>query len=124
MMNAMWRHAMFFLCLIAALSGAPLRHAEAANDFIRSVGEVGHGDLIETIDGGVGDDVEASVLKADGGTHWLTATNLPATVGVYFTPRIPVSCVLDIGNSRRADLLGSLAACSLQRSAWLQCFLF
>ena len=37
----MWRLTMFLLCLIAAVSGTPLRQAEAANDFARSIGESG-----------------------------------------------------------------------------------
>jgi hypothetical protein len=49
---------MFFLCLIAAVAGTPLRQAEAASDFARAFGELGQGNVLETIDGGVGDDKE------------------------------------------------------------------
>jgi prepilin-type processing-associated H-X9-DG protein len=52
---------MLFLSLTAALSGTPLRQAEAASDFARMVGEFWHGDAIETIDGGVGDDKEVVI---------------------------------------------------------------
>jgi hypothetical protein len=120
----MWRVTMFLLCLIAVLSGTPLRQTEAANDFARSFGESGQGDVIETIDGGVGDDEEASILKAGGDTHSLAATILLATADVHFTPPIPVSSLPKIGDRRRADLSGSLPASSIRPFAWLQCFLF
>jgi len=120
----MWRLTMLLLCLIAALSGTPLRQAEAANDFARSFGEFGQGDIIETIDGGVGDDEEASILKAGGDTHSLVATILLAMADVCFTPPSPVSSLPKIGDRRRADLTDSLPASSDRRFAWLQCFLF
>ena len=66
----MWRHLMLVLCLIAASSGTPLRQAEAASDFARSLAELGEGH-VETIDGGVGDDAEIAVMKAGSGTHRL-----------------------------------------------------
>jgi hypothetical protein len=59
---------MILLCLIAALSGTPLRHAEAASDFARSRAGLGQ-NHVEAIDGGVGDDAEVAVLK-DGGDNW------------------------------------------------------
>ena len=63
----MWRSTMLLLCLIAVLSGTPLRQAEAASDFARSRAELGQ-DHVETIDGGVGDDAEVAVLKDGGDT--------------------------------------------------------
>ena len=53
---------MFLLCLIAALSGTPLRQAEAADDFARTFGECGQSDVLHTVDGGVGDDKEVSEI--------------------------------------------------------------
>ena len=121
----MWRLTMFLLCLIAALSGTPLRQAEAANDFARSFGELwARASVIETIDGGVGDDAEASILKAGGDTHSLPATILLAMADVHFTSPILASSLPNIGDRRRADLLGVLPASSARRFAWLQCFLF
>jgi len=120
----MWRLTMFLLCLIAALSGTPLRQAEAANDFARSFGESGQGDVIETIDGGVGDDKEASILKASGDTHSLVAPILLALAEVCFTPAIPVSSLPNVDDRRRAKLSGSPPVRSDRRFAWLQCFLF
>ncbi|MHC5540106.1 hypothetical protein ACYOEI_17950 [Singulisphaera rosea] len=44
------------LCLIAAISGTPLRQAEAASDFARNAAESVQDDGLESPDGGVGDD--------------------------------------------------------------------
>jgi hypothetical protein len=123
-MDAMWRPTMFLLCLIAALSGTPLRQAEAADDLARSLGELGQGDVIETIDGGVGDDKEASILKANGDTHSLAAIILLAMAELHFTPPASTSCLPNPGDRRRADRLGRLPADPDRRFAWLQCFLF
>jgi hypothetical protein len=122
-MDAMWRLTMFLLCLIAALSGTPLRQAEAADDFARSIGELGQGDVIETIDGGVGDDIEASILKAASDTHVLSATFLLATADVHFTPLI-TAFLPNIGDGRSPDLSSLLAITSDRWFAWIQCFLF
>jgi hypothetical protein len=59
-----WRPTMFLLCLIAALSGTPLRQAEAASDFARTHAELQGGQTIEEIDGGVGDDSGATIRSA------------------------------------------------------------
>jgi hypothetical protein len=59
----MWHSTMLLICLIAAVSGTPLRQAEAASDFARSVGEIGESG-IEAPDGGVGDDSDIA-LKAE-----------------------------------------------------------
>jgi hypothetical protein len=123
-MNAMWRLTMFLLCLIAALSGTPLRQAEAADDFARSIGEPGHADVIETIDGGVGDDIEVAVLTAGSDTHLVSASFLLATADVHFTPLITASSRINIDVGRPPDLSTSLAIGSDRWFAWIQCFLF
>lgn len=120
----MWRLTMFLLCLTAALSGTPLRQAEAASDFARSHGESGQGNAIEMIDGGVGDDSGATVLKAGGDTHPLPATILLAAAEAFFTSLLPSSSRLNVDDRRWSDRLASLPAGSAQRHAWLQCFLF
>ena len=60
----MWRPTMSLMCLIAALSGTPLRQAEAAHDFSHAIAEVGVGDVVDETDGGVGDDAGDTILKA------------------------------------------------------------
>ena len=120
----MWRVTMFLLCLIAALSGTPLRQAEAADDFARSIAEFGQGDVIQTIDGGVGDDTEASILKAGSDTHFLSPIVFLAMADVHLPPLITVSSLSNIGDQCRAGLFGLQAASSDRWFAWSQCFLF
>jgi hypothetical protein len=56
---------MFFLCLIAALSGTPLRQSEAASDFVRAIGAFcDAGDVLAEPDGGVGDDHHETITEA------------------------------------------------------------
>jgi hypothetical protein len=114
---------MFLLCLIAALSGTPLRQAEAAEDFARSLGEMTQGHVLEAIDGGVGDDSDASILKAGPDAHSLTAmvSVLMETVEVQLSP---VSSLPNIGDRRRAEVSSPPPASGDRRFAWLQCFLF
>jgi hypothetical protein len=110
--------------LIAALSGTPLRQVEAADDFARSHAEAGQGHVIEMIDGGVGDDSGATILKAGGDTHPLPDTLLLAAADAFLSPLLPVLSLPNIDDRRWADRLASLPAGSAQRHAWLQCFLF
>jgi hypothetical protein len=123
-MIAMWRLTMFLLCLIAAVSGTPLRQAEAADDFARSISERAQGNVIETIDGGVGDDTEASILTAGSDSHLPSALSLLAMADVHFLPRITASSLPNIGDGRQADRSGLQAASSARWFAWIQCFLF
>jgi hypothetical protein len=123
-MAVMWRLTMVALCLIAVLSGTPLRQAAAADDYARAVGEHVHGYVLDTPDGEVGDDKDLSVLKAGGDTHSLIATNMLAMADVYLMASSPFLFLPNNGNRRWADLSGSLPACPGRRSAWLQCFLF
>jgi len=120
----MWRSTMLLLCFLAALSGTPLRQAEAASDFARSIGEFGQGDVIETIDGGVGDDQEASILKAGCDTHSLTAALWTGLTDVDFALPVPPTSLLAVSARTGADPCRSRSARSLRRIAWLQCFLF
>ena len=55
----MWRPAIL-LCLLAALTGTPLRQAEAADDWLRSLQAAS----FEAPDGGVGDDSEVGTLTS------------------------------------------------------------
>ena len=52
------------LCLMLSLVGTPLRLAEAADDFARSLAELADAVRIEQVDGGVGDEAELATLKA------------------------------------------------------------
>src|SRR6516225_1111292 len=115
MLNAMWRPTMFLLCLISALSGTPLRQAEAASDFAREIGEFGHSDAIETIDGGVGDDQEVSILKAGGDTFSLAAMTLVAITDIFLPPPLSASPLPTVDVQRGPDLSPRLGAGSHRR---------
>jgi hypothetical protein len=69
---------MLAICLIAALSGAPLRQAEAANDFVRQHAGTAEESVIEQVDGGVGDDSGETILKHGYGIQPLDAIILMA----------------------------------------------
>lgn len=59
----MTRSILQILGLLAAFCGTPLRQAEAAGDFARGVAEIMLGQVIEPVDGGVGDDSGVTVAK-------------------------------------------------------------
>jgi hypothetical protein len=118
--SAMWQSAMFLICLVAALSGTPLRQAEAASDFARSVGEIGENG-IEAPDGGVGDDSDVAI-KAEitdllvSGISVSFPDILPGYVNVTAQP----SWLLFKGPAHKPP------RSSTRRSRWLamhQCFL-
>ena len=78
----MWRPAVL-LCLLVTLTGTPLRQAEAAADFSRSLVKLFQAANIETPDGGVGDDSGVGTLTAAHGSpagttrHRLTRSSCP-----------------------------------------------
>ena len=115
---------MFLLCLIAALSGTPLRQAEAASDLARTLAGFGAGHVMETIDGGVGDDSGETVLKACVDADLASASIMSATVDWLSQPFLPVLSLPGTDGRHRADRTASLPAGSVRRHAWLQCFLF
>ena len=109
---------MFLLSLSAALAGTPLRQAEAAGDFARSVAEIGLTSVLDDVDGGVGDD-PGDTLKADAPT--VPSALAPAEFGpacggfsLAFVPASPAS------EPDRASRPSSPA----RRRALLQRFLF
>src|SRR4051794_17693194 len=79
----------FLLSLLAALTGTPLRQAEAASDFARSLVERLQAADIESIDGGVGDDSGVGTLPA---SHGPAADALAVTDPVFLPP--PASSIL------------------------------
>jgi hypothetical protein len=68
--------------MLAALSGTPLRQAEAASDLARSLEELFQAAEVESIDGGVGDDSGVGTLTA---SHGPVAETLAAT-DLFFLP--------------------------------------
>jgi hypothetical protein len=116
----MWRLAAL-MTLIAALTGTPLRQAEAADDLCRSLSEMFHPAGLELPDGGVGDDSGVGTFSAPP-----SSLANPLTL---VTPHLlsPVS-------ARSPATQGEVEALRLQhwwtsdppnvRNAWLQAFLF
>jgi hypothetical protein len=115
----LWR-LMFLLSLIAALSGTPLRQAEAADDLARSIAGLGGGHTIEVVDGGVGDDSGATI-KAGGDTDDSSPSLL--TDGLSL-PLLPGPAPSRPHRLRREDRPSRLPASSGRRHALLQRYLF
>src|SRR4051794_5718195 len=110
------------LCLVIALVGPLLTHAEAASDLARSLAELFDGHGIESTDGGVGDDpIVASTSKFYPSSELSCAEN-PALVGLtplsIFTPS-PSGASASL-RRRRGETWPSIIA--RQRHAWLQLF--
>jgi hypothetical protein len=115
---------MFLLCLTAAVSGTPLRQVEAASDLARSLAELGEGH-VEGIDGGVGDDAEVAVLKAESDAESTRAMIPRSTADRYHMPSFSGTLsLLQFRNRRPLDRAPIASAGFVRLHAWLQCFLF
>jgi hypothetical protein len=117
---------MFLFCLIAALAGTPLRQAEAAGDFARSLADLEGEGVVEEIDGGVGDDAGETILRAGDESCSPQEMNAP-------TPNDWARIALaGVGSpSKRGDercpgdrAMDRAPAHSPRRHSWLQRFLF
>jgi hypothetical protein len=109
---------MFLLSLIAALTGTPLRVAEAAHDLAACVADLGDGDSLEAPDGGVGDDSAATIKSEVAHAPLKRACAAPA----------PAACLVAtwrtwIAVERKADRIDGMASGIPRRLAQLQCFL-
>jgi hypothetical protein len=115
---------MFLLCLIAALAGTPLRQAEAARDLTRSLAELDGGDLVEEIDGGVGDDSGETILRPSGSSGSLIVLNVPAPEDGPHMVFPPTASLSPHDDTRSADPPSLPLSDHRRRRAWLQCLLF
>jgi hypothetical protein len=114
------QHVLYLLTLIAALSATPLRQAEAAADFARSLSDSESAANIEVTDGGVGDD-RAEAITAKFPDQDLTPHSFPG----YFQSQSPVdSCNLSQTHANQADPPPCPPSTASRRRALLQCFLF
>jgi hypothetical protein len=105
------------LCILAAFFGTPLRQAEAAGDWARSILA---DDLHET-DGGVGDDAWVGTLDAP---HVIVASGAPAGALRDFAPPPAAMLLSPLGaESLRERVWWPQDPPSL-RHAWLQVFRF
>jgi hypothetical protein len=112
------RRLMFLLSLVAALTGTPLRLAEAAHDIACALAESGGGDVIEVPDGRVGDDLDVA-LKSDSVLAFVTILFAVLIVLCFFPAPRTSRRVLQ----RRADRPPRWIASLPQRLALLECFL-
>jgi hypothetical protein len=121
----MWLLAMLVLCLIAAMAGGPLRQAEAAADLERSLAELDGGDVIESVDGGVGDDAGETILDAGGRRPAVAMSDLPAIDGIPCPPlSTPAFPSADGDNSCSPRTTRRHAVLRSRRHAWPQDFRF
>jgi hypothetical protein len=121
----MWRFTMALLCLIAALAGSPLRQAEAAGDLARSLAELHGGDVIEGIDGGVGDDAGETILRSGGRDCSDAAPDSPAIDGSPCPAVLQPTTLAPGGDGTRVPRTNrSPAEHPARRHAWLQTFRF
>jgi hypothetical protein len=113
------RRCLFFLCVIAALAGTPLRQAEAAHDFVCALDELDRDVTITEPDGRVGYDSGATI-KAEvtlASVVLATADSRPATGNLAHR----IVNHLAIGP---AEFTSLPCPCALSQNAFLQCFLF
>ncbi len=110
---------MFLLGLLAALASTPLRLVEAASDQARTIAELDGHSTIEPIDGGVGDDSDAS-LRAD-------PLNLVPSIAFdtpgFLTIGSSIALEPDRGMASSVDRPPRLRWSLRRRLAILQCFL-
>jgi hypothetical protein len=87
------RRVIFVLSMFAALSGTPLRQAEAWNDLARSLAELDCPDEanLEEVDGGVGDDAGDAIRAIDDHAPVLLAISEALPVPLNLTPSLPSS---------------------------------
>ena len=117
------RHSAILLCLLAALSGTPLRQAEAADDLSRALVKFLQPASIETPDGGVGDDSCVGTLRPanhvqvslDRGPASWTVASLSLLIPPHFAQH----------DARRwRQQVAWPPTASSRDPAWLQVFLF
>lgn len=119
------------LFLVLALTGQPLRQAEAASDFARALAHLlAASNTIEIPDGGVGDDSGVAVMKAESGYAPALAWSLllgdlwasdHSLSGFFVLALSSPGVVTSRGRQEQVPWLPTRAS---QRQAWLQLFLF
>ena len=114
----MFHRLLRLLCLLAALTGHPLRQAEAADDLARSMAEDGYAHVLEEADGGVGDDSGVSLCKAGAMQPVESATPVP-----FEWPEARQFATAHVGLIRRHDRPATTPGGTVARHAWLQRFL-
>lgn len=110
------------LSLIAALTGTPLRQAEAAADYARAISQRFQPANLQTVDGGVGDDSGVVTLTAIHGD--LAADALLATCLFILPPDFGLPATTPVQAEGLKERVWWPPAPPNIRHAWLQVFLF
>jgi hypothetical protein len=119
---------LFYLSLIAVLSGPLLRAAEGADDLSRSLAELGRPPLFEEADGGIGDDQGDSIigtgLRFEPAPAGVLSWDVWATTGCPQSPIVAPRPFVPDGLASQGNRRSSLPLRASHRQAWLQLFLF
>jgi hypothetical protein len=120
---------MFLLCLIAALSGTPLRQAEAASDFVRALGVLcDAGDILAEPDGGVGDDQHETITEAGVGYQLASVAGLSldfwTAIDCPPPPILTLSRLDPTASAPWQERVPWPPLGAARRQAWLQLYLF
>lgn len=110
----------WFFSLLAALTGTPLRHAEAADDLARSLAESVYNANLEVPDGGVGDDSGDVTLT----TPHSPAAEPVAPVDLAFLPPSPIPVPTSAAEEGLWERVWWPQSPPTLRFAWLQVFRF
>jgi hypothetical protein len=111
-----------WLILIAALTGTPLRQAEAADDLCRSMIELLQPANIETPDGGVGDDLGVGTLS---GSHTSNLDDPLTLAAPLLLPPVAAGSPVTLGEAEALrERVWWPAHPPNVRHAWLQVCLF
>jgi hypothetical protein len=117
----MWRLAAL-MTLIAALTGTPLRQAEAADDLCRSLLGMFQPASLDIPDGGVGDDSGIGTLSVPPSSG---LTNPLTSVAPLLTSPVSAQSPATRGDVESLrELVWSTSNPPNERNAWLQAFLF
>jgi hypothetical protein len=117
------RHAASLVCLLAALSGTPLRQAEAADDYARALAKLSEPAHLEVPDGRVGDDPDVGAFKPANDCP----VSLDSEPGSWTLASLPIVCRLPSAAHdprRRWERATGPPDPSSRDRAWLGVYLF
>jgi hypothetical protein len=109
------------LCLVAALTGTPLRQAEAASDLSRTLAGLFQAGELESPDGGVGDDSGVTIHV---GSQASFAVELPPSADLPLPPRPITPSPSPVEAEGLRERVWWPSGPQGLRHAWLQRFLF
>ncbi|WP_435021035.1 hypothetical protein TA3x_002151 [Tundrisphaera sp. TA3] len=114
------RHWASFIALLVAITGTPLRQAEAASDLSRSLAGLFEPADVEPLDGAVGDDSGDGTLTASHGPQ----ADAPPVAGLSFLPPPSSTVRTPAAEEGLWERAWWPQAPPRRRHAWLQVFRF